>query len=828
MTVTNLFVNVILPRPIPIPLTYSIPHEICDSVFIGSRLLLPFGKSKFTTGIVVGISNEMPKHSVKVIIEVLDQTPIVNSIQIEFFNWMASYYMCTIGEVYRMALPSGFKLNSESQIQLNPNFNLTLIDSLSANEQSIISLLQNKSSLSYKEAADAIDKKSVCSIVKTLLNKQAILIFEQVKDRYSPKRAKVIMLHEEYILHDEKLKTLFARIKKRSKQLDVLLKYISQVSTKFQSYISMNDFFVDKKSFAQNDISPSALNSMIKSGIFLEKEVIVPRFQSASNNLKELPVLSQPQSTAYQQINNLFEKKQTVLLHGITGSGKTEIYIHLIKNALANGGQVLYLLPEIAITTQIVSRLKIFFGSNMAVYHSKYSDNERVEVWRGILNGQFQFVLGVRSSIFLPFDNLKLIIVDEEHEISYKQFESTPRYHARDSAIMLSHYHNAKVLLGSATPAIETYYNVKSEKFGLVNLQERFGESSLPEIIIANTKLERECKTIKNDFTKKLLDELNLTMQANEQAMIFQNIRGYAPYITCIGCAWVPTCTQCSVSLTYHQSRNLLCCHYCSYSMPVPSSCSICNAAIFKNIGFGTEKLEESLNLFFPQKIVKRIDLDTTRSKNGYDNLINSIELGTTDIIVGTQMIIKGLDFDNLTFVGVMNADKLIYMPDFRAYERCFHIITQIAGRAGRRVKKGKVIIQTSNPSHKIIESIVQSDYTGMYLNELKERKEYSYPPYVRLIKISLKHENEDLVNLAAKTLFEHLRSKLGKYVLGPQTPAINKIRLKYIMDIWAKIHNMTSDNLILTKKFLLNSLQVLHKEPKFRPVRIIFDVDPM
>jgi primosomal protein N' (replication factor Y) len=512
----------------------------------------------------------------------------------------------------------------------------------------------------------------------------------------------------------------------------------------------------------------------------------------------------------------------------VTASGKTEVYTQLIQEVLQGGGQVLYLLPEIALTTQMVKRLKIIFGNQVGVYHSRYSDNERVEVWNSVLQGECSFVLGTRSAIFLPFDHLSLIIVDEEHESSYKQFDAMPRYHARDAALVLAQYHHAKVLLGSATPSIESYYNAQNGKYGFVALQERFGKAALPEIILSNVRIERAKKALREDFTQVLLEALQQTLDQQEQAIIFQNRRGYAPYITCEACAWVPMCTQCAVSLTYHQFNNNLRCHYCGYNIKVPPACHICDSHRLKTIGFGTEKLEETLQLFFPEKKIQRMDLDTTRGKYSYDKLIEALEQGSTDILVGTQMLTKGLDFGQVSLVGVLDVDRLLYFPDFRASERCFQLLTQVSGRAGRREKQGKVIIQTNNPQHPVLKDVVRHDYEQMYHRELGERKQFLYPPYARLVKITLKHTDKNLVGAAASMLAHGLRKQLENGVLGPQTPLITKVKNQYLMDVWVKIKKDTEKRLLFTKQVITQEGRRVLLDKTFKQVKVLFDVDPI
>lgn len=820
-----IFADLILPLPLPKLLTYRIPAVLHDLIVSGSRVIVPLGPKKILTGLVVKCHHQEPSYSTKTIIDVLDDAPIVNQIQLRFFQWLASYYLCTAGEVMLAALPNGLRLSSQSKIQLHPELDLAASD-FTEKEQLLLTTLQKRPDLTYAEAAAVMDQKSIHQLLKTLIDKRAILLFEEVKEKYTPKKVKRIRLSETYVHNQAALQELFTKLEKHSKQLDVLLKYVAQVPV--HQAEKLEDYGMDKQALIQADISASSLQTLIKKQIFIEEEVIVPRFSHSSKAPEALPALSPAQSTALDAIHRQFQEKEAVLLHGVTASGKTEIYSHLIQAALQSGGQVLYLLPEIALTTQLVKRLKKIFGAQLGVYHSRYSDNERVEVWNSVLQGECSLVLGTRSAVFLPFDQLSLIIVDEEHETSYKQWDTMPRYHARDAALVLAQYHHAKVLLGSATPAIESYYNAQQGKYGLVVLKERFGGTALPEIVLANVRIERERKTMREDFTKALLDALQQTLDRQEQAIIFQNRRGYAPYIACEHCAWVPMCIQCAVSLTYHQFSNRLSCHYCGHHTPLPPACQTCGSHALKNVGAGTEKLEETLQLFFPEKHIQRMDLDTTRGKYSYDKLIEALEQGKTDILVGTQMVTKGLDFGRVALVGVMDVDRLLYFPDFRAGERCFQLLTQVSGRAGRRAQQGLVIIQTNNPKHPVLQQIVQNDYEQMYRSELAERQQFLYPPYVRLVRIILKHTDRDLVQAAATALANDLKAQLGQNVLGPQTPLIGKVKNQYLMDVWVKIRKDTEERLTTTKEVLQQAGQRMLSDRSFKSVRLLFDVDPM
>ena len=819
------FADIILPIPLPKLLTYRIPEHCSARRARGSRVIVPLGPQKILTGLVEKLHTQAPSYPNKALIDVLDGAPVVNPMQLSFFHWLANYYLCTVGEVMLAALPNGLRLSSQSKIQLHPELDLATTP-FTNKEQLLIEALQRRPDLTYAEAAAVIGQKSIHHLIKTLLHKQAILLFEEVREKYIPKKIKRIRLNKAYTQNRAALQGLFTTLEKHSKQLDVLLKYVAQVPVHQAG--RLEDYFIDKQALAQAGVSPSSLQTLIKKQIFVEEEVIVSRFGQDKAADQALPVLSAAQNTALGSIYRQFQEKQAVLLHGITASGKTAVYSHLIQAVLQSGGQVLYLLPEIALTTQMVRRLKRIFGAQLGVYHSRYSDNERVEVWNSVLQGQCSFVLGTRSAIFLPFDHLSLIIIDEEHETSYKQLDTMPRYHARDTALVLAKYHRAKVLLGSATPAVETYYNAQNGKYGFVALQERFGRAALPEIVLANVRIARQRKTLREGFTKVLLEALQQTLDQQEQGLVFQNRRGYAPYVTCEDCAWVPMCTQCAVSLTYHQFNNRLCCHYCGYCTTTLPACSVCGSHRLKHVGFGTEKLEETLQLFFPHKHIQRMDLDTTRGKYNYDKLIEALEQGKTDILVGTQMITKGLDFGQVSLVGVLDVDRLLYFPDFRANERCFQLLTQVSGRAGRRAhKQDKVIIQTNNPLHPVLQDIMQHNYEQMYRRELAERKQFIYPPYVRLVRITLRHADKDLVQAAATLLANELQAQLVHGVQGPQPPLIAKIKNQYLMDIWVKIKKDTEQRLTLTKEAIAQARRHILLDKAFRQVKVVFDVDP-
>jgi primosomal protein N' (replication factor Y) len=679
--------------------------------------------------------------------------------------------------------------------------------------------------MSYTEISKLLGVKNLYSILKSLTRKEAIIVYEEVREKYRPKTDARIRLTESFN-NAEELEKLFTTVSSKPKQEAVLLKYLQYVPVLHDS--SANKTGISRKSLMTGELSESSLQTLIKNGVFENFDVVVSRFEEEKGN--ELPhlQLSEEQKHAQFEILQRFTEKNITLLFGITGSGKTEIYINLIKQALEGGSQVLYLLPEIALTTQIVQRLKKIFGSTMGVYHSKFSDNERVEVWNGILTGRFKFVVGVRSSIFLPFDNLGLIIVDEEHDASYKQQEPAPRYHARDVAMMIGQMHHAKVLLGSATPSVESYYHVQQGRFGLVRLDKRFGEAQLPTVRIADMGQERRQKTAKGEFSRLLLNAIEETLNKKEQVIIFQNRRGYSPSVNCEDCGWVPKCINCAVSLTYHQFRNAMICHYCGYKENLPHHCPKCTSARIKTVGYGTEKLEEELKLQFPSANVQRMDLDTTRSRAGYETIIDQFEKGETNILVGTQMVTKGLDFDHVSLVGIFNADRMIHFPDFRSYERAYQLITQVSGRAGRRDKPGSVIIQTSSPDHALLQIILGHNFDEFYQSQIQDRYNYHYPPFSRLVEITVKHTDKRAARTTATELTEALRKQLdGIRILGPGEPMISKIRNQFLMSTLIKIPR-TGVDLANIKIKMLTVIENISKQKEHRNSRIIVDVDPV
>ncbi|MBI1769398.1 MAG: primosomal protein N' [Bacteroidetes bacterium] len=822
----TLFAELVIPVPIAKLFTYRVPAALNSKIKIGQRAIVQFGAKKIQTGIVLNIHNNPPKeYEAKYILELLDDNEIIFNQQVQLYQWIADYYMCTLGEVVNAALPSGLKLSSESMVQINPRFDLEISEfDFSEKEKILLQRLRDEP-LGYSEIVKVVGSAKIYNLLKSLSSKEAIIIFEQVKEKYKPKTERRIRLAANFT-SKKSLELLFETTAKKPKHEAALLKYLQYVPVFSDS--ALNEKGIAKSSLIDEETSDSVIRTLVKNKILEEFEITVPRF-GFDDPHQEYPILlSEHQEQARNSIVKNFEEKNTVLLHGVTGSGKTEIYIDLIKRALEGGNQVLYLLPEIALTTQIVLRLKKIFGSALGVYHSKFSDNERVEVWNGVLTGKFKFVVGVRSSVFLPFDNLSLIIVDEEHDPSYKQHDPAPRYHARDVALVMAQMHHAKVILGSATPSAESYYHATSGRYGLVTLKERFGSATLPEILFADLSNEKKRKTNKGEFSSLLLNEINETTSNKEQVILFQNRRGYAPVVQCEDCGWVPKCINCAVSLTYHQFRHAMVCHYCGYREPLPNQCPQCTSKRILTVGYGTEKLEEELKLFFPEIKTQRMDFDTTRTKSGYEDIITGFESGETGILVGTQMVTKGLDFDKVSLAAVFDADRLMHFPDFRSYERAFQLITQVSGRAGRREKQGKVVIQTSNPKHQLFSFVMENDVTGFLNEQLHDRQQNFYPPFARLIETMFKHTDKKIVREFAEQVTNELKSKLkGIKILGPGEPMVSKIRNEFLLHTLLKIPR-DQGHLAEVKKTMTEIASKVLEDKIYRSVKVVFDVDPV
>jgi len=790
------------------------------------RVIVPFGSRKFYSAIVQEIHDSRSAEFVippytKEIVSALDERPMVNELQIRLWQWIASYYMCTVGEVMKAAIPSGLKLESETRVFYNEAY--VQCDDLNQQEEEILNIAHDKKNLPVSEIATLYKRKDLMRTVQSLVDKEALWVEEVISGRYKPRFETCVRLHSD-MDSETKLKTTFDILEKAPKQLEILMNFV-RLSGVFSGRSHCDP--TKKELLQAGGAQTEAFNSLIRKKIlepYLKEVSRLPSFLSPLPS--SLSPLTFPQQTAIKQIREAFTTKDVVLLHGITSSGKTEIYIHLIDEQIRRGRQVLYLLPEIALTAQIINRLRTVFGSKVGIYHSKFPDTERVEVWNNIGKADgYSVVLGVRSSIFLPFANLGLVIIDEEHENSYKQFDPAPRYHARDTAIVLASMHGAKTLLGTATPAIESYYNAREGKYALVELMQRYADMELPEVHIVDIALARKQKKMQSHFHPDLLMAIDETLKSGKQAILFQNRRGFAPYVQCRVCEYIPRCEHCDVSLTYHKFPDRLVCHYCGYSAENMRQCPACGGLDISDVGFGTEKIEDELQIFFPHAKIARLDLDSSRTRSRYEKIIAAFEEGKTDILVGTQMVTKGLDFENVRLAAVLNVDQMLSFPDFRANERCFQLATQVSGRAGRAGKRGQVIIQASKPQHPILQYVIANDYAGMYASQLAERENFKYPPFYRLIRLTLKHKNKDVLHLAAKELAEYLTQIFGRRVLGPEIPIISRIQNYYLENILLKIEKQASTQ--KAKTLLANAIQNLRKLPAYKSLNLVVDVDP-
>ncbi len=812
------FVEVVLPLSLAKTFTYRISEAEFHFIKKGMRVAVPFGKSKIYTALVIDMhQNEPSLYDAKEIHQILDEKPIATETQIKHWLWVANYYMCGIGDVYRGAFPSGLLLESETVISHKVDVVVNESE-LSDEEFLVYEALQHQSSLKVQEIISILNKKNILPTLQKMIAKDIIVLEEEIKEGYKPKLVRYVKLHAKYE-SDNGLGELLEVLKSANKQKEIVLAY-------FQIMASEKKPITVKKLVEVSNSTSATVKVLIDKEIFEEYLLQQDRVSFTGEASDKQLLLSEAQENAFTAIKNSLLEKEVCLLHGVTSSGKTEIYIKLIEEYLATGKQVLYLLPEIALTTQLVSRLRLHFGDKVAVFHSKYSNNERVEVWKQTLENseKAQIVIGARSALFLPFNNLGLLIVDEEHEQTFKQTDPAPRYHARDAAIVLANFHNAKVLLGSATPSIETYFNTQTDKYGLVTLTERYNNVRMPDIVLVDLKDKHFRKRMTGHFSDVLIEEITEALSLGEQVILFQNRRGYSPIIECMTCGHVPHCQQCDVSLTFHKHKNQLRCHYCGYSIAKPTHCHSCSSIDLTTKGFGTEQIEQELMSLFPKAKTGRMDQDTTRGKYGFEKIIDSFKNREIDILVGTQMLAKGLDFDNVSLVGIMNADNMLHHPDFRAFERSFQMMTQVAGRAGRSEKQGKVVIQTYNPNHNTIQQVTMHNYIGMYKEQLYDRQIYRYPPYFRIIKLTLKHREFEKLKEGSMWLYQVLSQNLGIPVLGPEEPAISRIRNEYIRTILIKIpQNMP---LAGTKKTIQKMLNSFEAVAQYRAIKVIANVD--
>lgn len=817
------YVDVIVPLPVAGQYTYSVPADLEDKVKAGCRIVVPFGSKKFYTAIVTSVHQSAPEtYETKDLVEVLDTSPVLLKRQYDFWKWLADYCLCTLGDVYKAALPSGMKLESETLVVSNPEFEAD--KPLPEKEQRILDLLSDDSEQCITQLEKASGIKNLLPVIKSLLEKEAIRVKEELKRSYKP-RVEVRVRLTEGMQAEETVHRLFDTLARAPKQLALLMKYIELSGWSGEK---KNLKEVSRKALLDaTGATNSVFNGLVEKHIFETYTFEIGRLSEGPVEIVGLNPLSMAQQRAYTEILVHFHQKNVCLLHGVTASGKTEIYIHLIQQAIQAGKQVLYLLPEIALTTQITERLRRVFGNRLGIYHSKFPDAERVEIWRKQLTDQdYDVILGVRSSVFLPFRRLGLVIVDEEHENTYKQQEPAPRYHARNAAIMLASMFGAKTLLGTATPSIETYYNAVNGKYGWVQLTERHQQIQLPHIEVVDIKELVRKKRMTAQFSPLLLQKIREALDQKEQVILFQNRRGFAPMIECRTCGWVPKCKNCDVSLTYHKGLNQLTCHYCGYTYQVPKSCPACGGVELMNRGFGTEKIEDDIKLIFPEARVARMDLDTTRTRTAYERIIADFEEGKTDILIGTQMVSKGLDFDRVSVVGILNADSMLNYPDFRSYERAFQLMAQVAGRAGRKNKQGLVVLQTKSPDLPLIHQVVANDYNGLYQTQIDERRLFKYPPFYRLIYVYLKHRKEGVLEQAADLMAGYLRNGLGDRVLGPDRPPVSRIQTLFIRKIVVKIEQQASMSKV--REYLQQVQRAIIEDERFRSLLVYYDVDPM
>ncbi len=813
-TITH-WAYVVLPLALPAVYTYAVPEALLQKTQIGCRVEVVFGKNKKYAGIIKAISIEKPNYPTKPILNVLDDAPLLYPQQLRFWEWMSEYYMCTEGEVMAAALPANFKLNSETILIYNESIGEDFSE-LSDEEFLVAEALLLKKQLQLTEVQQILDATHVYPVIKKLIDKHVCFIWEELSERYKVKKESYVLLAPQYLSEDA-LSQLFNDWKGAPKQMDLLLAYLHLQKTAGD--------VVQAELLKKANASAAQLKGLCDKNILLVEKRAIDRIPTLPKEVIIDFTLSGKQQSCLDALVQQFEKKNVCLLHGVTGSGKTQLYIKLMETSFNAGKQVLYLLPEIALTAQVIRRLQKHFGGNIAIYHSKFNNQERIELWNKIRTGEVKIVLGARSALLLPFKELGLIIVDEEHDSSYKQQDPAPRYNARDAAIFYASLFGAKVLLGSATPSLESYYNAKQNKYGLVYLDERFGGLLLPAIEIINTR--QVAQKGKVMISPQLKEAIQTELSNRKQVILFQNRRGYNPYLICGTCSFIPQCTHCDVSLTLHKYSNKLHCHYCGSTYPKLVTCPACQTQTWLEKNFGTEKIEEQLETDFNQYKIARMDVDSVRGKTAHDNLIQLFEQHRIDILVGTQMVVKGLDFENVSLVGILDADGLLSFADFRANERAFQLMEQVSGRAGRKHAQGKVIIQAMNVQHPVLHLVQQHDFEKFYGYEIANRKEFFYPPFSRVIMLTLKHKDKNTVDAAAEKLVHLLQQDLKPYVVGPAAPMVGRKRNLYIMEIMLKLPKEPGMSKIY-RKVIRNHINILQSEKSFKGVSVLADVDAM
>ena len=815
----NYYIDVVLPIPLERLFTYSVTQAQAQRLRRGMRVAVSFGKTRIYTALVMEIHNDPPlAYEAKPIYQELEEEPLVSEIQLTHWEWIAAYYMCTLGEVFRTAVPGALLLESETIVLLHKEFEKEVVE-FNEEEQMVVQALNNRGPLSVNDISHLLERKTVLPILNKLVRIKAIMLKEELVEQYKPKMLRHIRMAEAY-RDDTALEQLLQLMTRAPKQIQAILALFQLQSTDKKPVLI-------KSLQKESRVSPGVIRALLDKGILEEFSLRTDRITYNEGVDRKAPVnLNEGQKRALKTLKEGHEDGQVVLLHGVTSSGKTELYVKLIEEYLEKGLQVLYLLPEIALTTQLIQRLQSYFGASIAVYHSRYNQQERVEVWYNVMNEKpkAQLIIGARSSLFLPYKRLGLIIIDEEHETSFKQYDPAPRYHARDAAIVLAQIHDARVVLGSATPSIESFYNVQSGKYAHAALTRRYGNVLMPRIELVDLKLLRRKKRLTGHFSDRLIELIRESLELKEQVILFQNRRGFAPIVECSSCGHSPGCPNCDVSLTYHRHRNQLRCHYCGHNIELQPACLACGNHSLDTKGFGTQQVEEEAKKIFPEARIARMDYDTTRGKHSHARIIQGFENQEIDILIGTQMLTKGLDFRHVTLVGIMNADTLLNFPDFRAHEKSFQMLTQVSGRAGRTEKQGMVIVQTYNPYHQILQQVSSNDYSTMYSEQLYEREQYRYPPHNRIIRITFKHKDYNKLNEAAEWFTKALRLRYGSMILGPEYPAIPRIRNQYIKHVLVKIPKKGSPSKM--KNSIKRTEKSFHAISQYKGVRVIYDVD--
>ena len=816
----DLFADVILPLHIPSTYTYRVPREYMPVIQTGQRVIVQFGQRRLYSALVRTIHTNKPDvKTIKYINAIIDIQPIVNENQFKLWEWMARYYMCYVGDVMAAALPNAFRLASQSSVCIHPGYSGEL-NNLSKHETEIVLLLSEKTKMTINDISRALDIQKIMPVINTMIEKEILIMDEDLRQRFAEKKSTWISLAPKYRENEDELKELFDSL-----ELNQTLQKQANVLIQFLHFSNNGKDAIAKRKMEQT----SSLKTLIKKGILIEESKTESRLGTYQSEAEtDSIILSEEQQKAYDGLCST--ESDISLLHGVTSSGKTEVYIKMIAKCLQEGKQALFLLPEIALTAQIINRLRKYFGNKVGVYHSRFNPNQRAEVWQRTITqdkeNEYQLIVGARSALFLPFKKLGLVIIDEEHDSSYKQTDPQPRYNGRDTALYLARLHGAKTVLGSATPSIECYHNSKNGKYNLVEMKKRYGGIQMPEVLCVDMKEASRKNEVNGHFSKLLTDHIQEALKEHQQVILFQNRRGFSVRIECHDCHWTPGCDNCDVSLVYHKETNNLRCHYCGYSIPVPTECPQCHSTRLRMHGLGTERIEDDIQILFPEAKVMRMDIDSTSQANSYLHIINDFEERKIDILIGTQMVTKGLDFDNVSVVGILSADNLINFPDFRSYERAFQLMTQVSGRAGRHGKRGKVIIQTYNPYHQAIRNVIENDYESMFASQITERRVFNYPPYSKIIEITIKHKIEELATLAARLLAKQLQQLYGTRVIGPNTPNVGRIRGLYLKKIMLRFAR--TENIGEAKSTIQALSTQLTEDKQFKSaLSIQFDVDP-